>query len=485
MKCVETCSYVFDNSIRTAFPINLREFQEYLRSEVPEVSQPEVKTEVDEIFSAGNESKASSSCGNLVKERNGPASDPHNHDQNDIASGMDEFCTENKKRSLKQHATRESNTVRKPVSERRKGSQGSVSGMKMAKKTVGIKQKLARSQGRKQNMKRKTTEVTCKDNENENPEGVVEQASGYLSNTSSSSLGEVSIDIDLADKEQLTKQQVTLNKNNSIYALRAKRKKKGCEECVLKKQQTRESVRGRVKQKREKTQIKVQNRNSKSLKGFDTKDSMTDSKTGENSNCTVTMVRKEDNVNLKVDGTEYNMSFEQQLNTSGTSDHLKNSLKECSVSISDEYRTVADKRLANDKWSGVDENVNIRQENLAFENSDKIDALRLQQKRKTVMEKKEVNSTHSEPNEVSITAVGKGVDRKRQLVECAICTVKLSPGRLQHHYRSHSSDRPYKCDQCSKTYKYKSHLVVHKMSHADVLPFYCDQCGHGYTTACG
>lgn len=485
MKCVKNCSYVFDNSTRTAFPINVHEFQEYLRNEVPELSQPEVKIEVDEIFSAGNENEDSSSFGNLVKQRNGPASGAHNHDRNEIASRVDEFCTEDKKLSSKQQATRESNTVCKPVSKRRRADgQGSVSGMQMTRKSVGVKQKLARSQSRKQNMKRKITEATGKDNEKdtENREGVVEQASGYLSNTSSSRHGEVSTAVDLENKEQFTKQQVVLNRNNSIHAHREKRKRKGCQESVS---QTRKSVRGRVKQKGVKTQIKVQNRNSKILKGIDTKESMIDSETGENSNCTVTLMRKEDGVNLKVDGTEYNVSFEQHLNTVEISDHLKISLKECSVNISDEYRTVADKRLANAKWSGFDENVNIRQENLALENSDKIDTLRLQQTSNILIEKKEVNSTHSKPNEVRVSAVGKGVNRKRQLVECAMCTMMVSPGRLQHHYRSHSSDRPYKCDECSKTYKYKSHLAVHKKSHADVLPFYCDQCGHGYTTACG
>lgn len=67
---------------------------------------------------------------------------------------------------------------------------------------------------------------------------------------------------------------------------------------------------------------------------------------------------------------------------------------------------------------------------------------------------------------------------------CVFCGIKLPPGRLKKHLATHSSDRPYKCDLCPKTYKYKNHLNVHQKSHNDVLPYCCDQCGQGFVTLC-
>ncbi len=37
--------------------------------------------------------------------------------------------------------------------------------------------------------------------------------------------------------------------------------------------------------------------------------------------------------------------------------------------------------------------------------------------------------------------------------------------KLEIHLRCHSSDRPFKCDLCEKTYKDQTALLYHKKSH--------------------
>ena len=39
----------------------------------------------------------------------------------------------------------------------------------------------------------------------------------------------------------------------------------------------------------------------------------------------------------------------------------------------------------------------------------------------------------------------------------------------------HCEDKPYKCDQCDKTFTQNCHLIRHVMIHSGEKPFKCDQ----------
>ena len=51
------------------------------------------------------------------------------------------------------------------------------------------------------------------------------------------------------------------------------------------------------------------------------------------------------------------------------------------------------------------------------------------------------------------------------------------PNNIRHHTNSaHSQVRPFKCDECSKSFKRKNQLETHKATHSDERPFACNQC---------
>ncbi|KAJ8278460.1 hypothetical protein GJAV_G00087840, partial [Gymnothorax javanicus] len=51
-----------------------------------------------------------------------------------------------------------------------------------------------------------------------------------------------------------------------------------------------------------------------------------------------------------------------------------------------------------------------------------------------------------------------------------------SKSTLKFHQYVHTDEKPYKCDQCERSFAWKSHLKCHKSIHTGEKPFKCDWC---------
>ncbi|XP_041353132.1 zinc finger protein 235-like isoform X1 [Gigantopelta aegis] len=63
------------------------------------------------------------------------------------------------------------------------------------------------------------------------------------------------------------------------------------------------------------------------------------------------------------------------------------------------------------------------------------------------------------------------------LEKCIICEEKFSKYYIKHHMKIHSTDRPYMCKRCGKTFAHKQSLVAHKLKHKrEMMVWNCEIC---------
>lgn len=66
---------------------------------------------------------------------------------------------------------------------------------------------------------------------------------------------------------------------------------------------------------------------------------------------------------------------------------------------------------------------------------------------------------------------------------CEVCGASFAhQGNLVIHKRTHTGEKPYKCEEpnCTSSFRSSGDLIIHRSSHSDARPYVCSECGASY-----
>ena len=107
-----------------------------------------------------------------------------------------------------------------------------------------------------------------------------------------------------------------------------------------------------------------------------------------------------------------------------------------------------------------------------------------QQEQTPTEEKHECNQCGKTFKRISNLILHKRSHMSEKQYECKECgKVFNDSSTLRRHVRTHTGEKPYECNQCGKAFSQKTSLKVHVRTHTGEKPYECNHCGKSFGTS--